>query len=833
MLGSSDKKIDSFALLKATVIGLTPSELTDYIQYSYFVDSILRFKEIYQRNAKFGEMLLEHKEVRALFKSRDDLQELLDKEEKQEVDEFSFFAPTSRNEALPIFLELLKYDEPVQLVNKDFILDNAGALVQSRADFMKITEKNIGVARALIQSEEVLKWLSLDDIYGLLSSHSSQLSSLAMLLIQSPKIEFFNWNKAQFLKFAALVPQIGYMLLEHPSIKESVGDAKAQIGWAALQKHYPVSERDKKNIDALDIATPLAPKKSPDKNLKVEQEKILQLTMEKLKTRLMPVHDYFDQMMFGGESGYYSHGRVDFEKDFVTFASNPKSARALAGGFAYQMLMCRKKMIAEGNLEEKDFFNVLEGGAGNGNLCFNILSVIKAMAESTDPKVDPEWKSLERTIRYHIIERSPELVKTQRHLNQQFISTKQLEITQADAKDFGDVLSPTKMAMVISNELLDVFPPHQLVMNEKGELAVTMLAPTIHAQVLNEKFKDLFPTEAKFEEYFEKLEKKSAENVALLKVQLGDLEPGPDLYLTKADFLLLHKMAVQKPELIDAFSFHSVSMDSRYFPKIADFIKHNKEFFAMMRPGDVQLLSLAMDDFIKNVANILIENGEIISVDYGNNAILADKRLRTYSKGKTDFKFLDKPGFKDITYDINFSDMINRSKKFGVEPLYFGNQAQLLPAQCYFPENVVSKESREYLATHPQGKNFQVCVQVKAGPVADLVSDLKIEKTRFEKVSELVTYSALFENFKNNLVAIKQQFNNEISLLTHITDFKFEQKGRDMLVTHSNTQNVEDLHLLFIKHKIPVRVMDDTLIVALVELPHIKKLNATQKNYQR
>ena len=58
-------------------------------------------------------------------------------EEKEDVDEFSFFAPiNNENQTLPIFLELLKYDEPLQFINEDFILKNADKLVKSQDDFL-------------------------------------------------------------------------------------------------------------------------------------------------------------------------------------------------------------------------------------------------------------------------------------------------------------------------------------------------------------------------------------------------------------------------------------------------------------------------------------------------------------------------------------------------------------------------------------------------------------------------------------------------------------------------------------------------------------------------
>ena len=70
MFGSSDNQIKTFTDLKIALIGKPPIQLAEYIQYSHFVNSIERLKEIYPKNPKFGQMLLELKEVRALFKKR-------------------------------------------------------------------------------------------------------------------------------------------------------------------------------------------------------------------------------------------------------------------------------------------------------------------------------------------------------------------------------------------------------------------------------------------------------------------------------------------------------------------------------------------------------------------------------------------------------------------------------------------------------------------------------------------------------------------------------------------------------------------------------------------
>lgn len=821
-------------LKKAVSFSSTVDELLDYHQ---LVDSIEKLKELFFINFDFAKKLLKNQEIRNLFKETADIQKILSASVPKQgsVDPFDLLASftsfytTPGNLELKILLNSLIYDELVALVNDDFLIKNAAILITSFDDLDMIFKNNPMIAITLAQTNAVAKLLDFDHFYHYATSKSSLLQAFVMAFSKSPHVENLPWSEALFVSIAAVNPAIAYELLKHPKIADVAKNVKNQIGFENLKYNFPIIlERESKRSDiaGLDLAKlSYQSQVAKHDDLSLQAEKNYQKAGKIIANKFMTTQSYFDQMMFGGKSGYYSSGRVDFKKDFVTFASMPRTEKPLAGAFAYQLLMCRKKMIAEGKLDEKAPFNVLEGGAGNGNLCFNILTIIKQMAESTDPRVDEEWKGLHDTISYHIVERSPELVKIQTAKNEDFIGTK-LQIVNADAKCLAKALPHKNMSAVISNELLDVFPPQQLTMNKKGRVDVGMILPTLEKNQFN-KFKHLL-TDDEFKTKAVELDEKSKQNTKLLTVIFPNFKPDKNvLYLSEQDFFKLHEMAIDKRELASVFSFIPFPLDSDYFPKVKEFVENNKEYLAKMRPGDSELLNLGIDDFIKNVTEVLLIDGEIISVDYGNSAYLTDKRLRTYRDSQVNFDIFKLPGYEDMTYDINFTDMVKRSQEYGVELLYFGNQDNMLPKDLYFPEEVISKESREYFSTNKNMDTFKACIQYKASSPAPQL-DLKTSSAeRYASAAQLVTYSDLFYNYKKGLVEIKQQFSNQISRITALNDFKVGQRDNAVIVVHHDVDSIEKLYDHLIKNEIAVQWNRDSqqLIIPITDIDKICKMN--------
>lgn len=828
--------ISTFDELKQKVSFVGDEKTDQYLAFHSLVDSVPKLKELYTTNPTFTTKILQNKVLRqSLFKSIDDVQRVLSKSEDLPTtfDEdftsgtsfLNYFygdAQSNENNELKLFLQLLQYNEVIGLVNEEFFLKNAHALVKSKEDFTILISQNPHLAILLVNTSAVAEVMTIEHFYKLAQNHSPLVQAIALAIAKSTYVKDYPWNDEFFLQFAAVNLDVAHALLLHPEISQSVEKVKNHIQFTHLKRHFPIipqRELKRSEVSALDLASVPLPKKKSHDEMTQQRKNFLEHQEKKVAERFLTTESFFDHMMFGGESGYYSSGRVDFKKDFVTFASNPKTAKTLASAFAYQLMMCRKNLIQLGTLKETDSFYVLECGAGNGNLCFNIQTVISQMAESKDPKVDEGWRGLHKSLSYQIVERSPELVKSQTQKNSTFIEQKKLNIINEDAKHLAKALPDKKMSAIISNELLDVFPPHQLMMGEAGDINVVIIVPSISKGQLQVLYPD------NFQSIYHDLQKKSQENIALLE-SCYRFSPQLDvLYLIKNDYFKLHKLAVQQDKDPNIFSFLPYTINAKFFPEVATFVGQNKEFFARMHPGESELLNLGIASFVKNASDVLTENGMLISVDYGHNTELSDKRLRTYYHGKLEFDIFDRAGYKDMTYDINFSDMEKRSTALGMELLFFANQDAMLPNDAYFPEKVLSGNDREYFSKNKNATSFKTCIQYKKPTTHE--QDLKsVTKSLFEK-SQPVAYSDLFSNFKKKLTEIKPQLSGELTRITQTQeDFKLKEKNDMLCITHPNTDLIKALALHLSTNGISLQTSIENSQEIILPIREFEKLKA-------
>lgn len=436
--------------------------------------------------------------------------------------------------------------------------------------------------------------------------------------------------------------------------------------------------------------------------------------LELLLARTFPsTRDYMDQMLFG-PAGYYAKGAVDFKKDFLTFPSNPKTSKGFCAGFANQLLHLRQKLIALGKIKKTDSFNVLECGAGDGDLCYGILSVIRGMAE-----VRSDYKELNDTIQYCIVERSTALHERQKNKNAEFKSKTNFLI--GDARDLQQVLKisdPTHyMAAVISNELIDVFPSHKVAVKNETMVAEVVL-PLISAELLDREFKDSLSAED-----VAQLKEKSHNYNKILYSYCQCTINSSKILLSREDFNKLHCIASADVSRTKTFQFTSVFIDVRCFPELDHFIIQNPQIRYKVMTEKWCLVLMGMDAYLKNVKNILIDSGEVITVDYGN----VDERMQRcqfrtfmyYGNNQTKFgsnifdsergKFI--PGDFDITLDVPFTTLVREGERLGLMPVFFGKQFQMLPETNCFSESVVPKTVTAAFVSESKRAEFHACIQ--------------------------------------------------------------------------------------------------------------------------
>ena len=233
--------------------------------------------------------------------------------------------------------------------------------------------------------------------------------------------------------------------------------------------HEQKRQLKRPSLFALDLATPhharAAQKAAPRPTSKLpalllDDHKLL---AKKTLAKHLPSYKSFMEKMMYAKSGYYSKGKVEFtkEKDFDTYASDSRVRNGLAMALANQLFALHKKLITDNNLRLEDDFNILECGAGNGDLCAAILRCIASMA-----KKNQEWQHLNAKIKYHIVEKSPALVKRQKKSTAEF--QERVTVIRADARHMTPQLLGKPMAAVFSNELLDAFGAHILTLSDEG-----------------------------------------------------------------------------------------------------------------------------------------------------------------------------------------------------------------------------------------------------------------------------------------------------------------------------------------------------------------------------
>ncbi len=168
---------------------------------------------------------------------------------------------------------------------------------------------------------------------------------------------------------------------------------------------------------------------------------------------LITFSEYMDLILYHPQYGYYSSGIVDIGKkgDFFTSV-------ALGRDFGECLAIQLQDMWTK--LDYPEVFTVVEMGAGNGDLAKDILSY---------------WQNnnlkIFNNLQYIIIEKSLSLKQRQQEKLNQF--EQQVNIQW---QSWSDILDDSLVGCCFSNELIDAFPVHKVVVNNNQlqEIYVTL-----------------------------------------------------------------------------------------------------------------------------------------------------------------------------------------------------------------------------------------------------------------------------------------------------------------------------------------------------------------------
>jgi SAM-dependent MidA family methyltransferase len=154
--------------------------------------------------------------------------------------------------------------------------------------------------------------------------------------------------------------------------------------------------------------------------------------------------DYMDVALYHPKYGYYSSGEVGIGKDGDFFTSSSLGVdfgELLAEQFVemWQIMDCPRH------------FTLLEMGAGQGQLASDILNYL-----------EQNYLDLFKLLDYIIIEKSPKLIEKQTENLVKFNSKIKIKW-----KNWEEIADNSLIGCCFSNELIDAFPVHQLVIESK------------------------------------------------------------------------------------------------------------------------------------------------------------------------------------------------------------------------------------------------------------------------------------------------------------------------------------------------------------------------------
>ena len=167
--------------------------------------------------------------------------------------------------------------------------------------------------------------------------------------------------------------------------------------------------------------------------------------------------EYMDLVLYHSEYGYYSSGAVGIgsQGDFFTAVSLGKDFGELLAGQLFEMWE---------KLHHPDNFSLVEMGAGNGDLAKDIINYLQ-----------DNYPDFLKVVDYIIIDKSPSL----RAIQQQTLAD--FHKVNLTWKSWSEIPDNQLVGCCFSNELIDAFPVHQIVINNQSlqEIFVTEQAGQI------------------------------------------------------------------------------------------------------------------------------------------------------------------------------------------------------------------------------------------------------------------------------------------------------------------------------------------------------------------
>jgi SAM-dependent MidA family methyltransferase len=357
-------------------------------------------------------------------------------------------------------------------------------------------------------------------------------------------------------------------------------------------------------------------------------------------SRLFPTfRDFVDDALFDPRWGYYSTGQVRFGEGghYDTFPL------ALAPVFGAMVAGCAYRLWRR--VGQPAYFEICELGAGNGQLCLDVLVALDGRAGRAGP-----WQRFARALRYRIVERSRALIKRQ-HATLGVLAGR-VEWTHADlSRRRVRRAAFAASGLIIANEVLDCLAHHKIVPATGGDgPGVVYVVPVLRGP---------------------KRPRGRGRRGSVPGVQRGE-RPVPRARLAR----VLANRRLQRQ-----LAFREVVVPLRTLPRLRAFVRrHYPEFFAPRAKFPAYFACPAIERILRNTAR-LYHTSEMLWIDYGGMRrfhLTSSENRRVFAgPPRSGASVYRAPGADDITFMVDFSVVAAAAQAAGLDVRFYGGQAEL------------------------------------------------------------------------------------------------------------------------------------------------------------
>lgn len=342
--------------------------------------------------------------------------------------------------------------------------------------------------------------------------------------------------------------------------------------------------------------------------------------------------DFVDAALFHPDWGYYATGRVRFgaSGDYETY---PDALSPLFGEMVAAAAFARWRRCGEPARIE-----VAEIGAGNGQLCLDVVTEVVRRAARSRP-----WQRFADAFGYRIFERSPALVARQRRRLRGV--DERVVWQRCDLSRRVPAGAPfAEHGFLVANEVLDCLAHHKIVPGPGGEPAVVFVVPVVPPGVRAR----------------------------------GRRLPGGGVALDRAEL----DVFLADPDLATVVRFEERPLPVAAVPGLRAFLRRQcPELFVADHDFPPYFACPAFEPLLRH-AGALYRHAEALWIDYGELRpfhLSAPEVHRVFAgspgSGRSAY---DAPGREDITFLVDFSTVAAAARAGGWEVARYGPQADLV-----------------------------------------------------------------------------------------------------------------------------------------------------------